>query len=114
MLKATSCTAKFRDVDSSNQGRDLHRPRGHPRLGADQAGPQAEQDRHLGLLLRKLYTGVITTFRGRNRVDTFTIQDIPYAEPPLGDLRFRPPVPVTRGWGCLRDARQTEDKVNSL
>ena len=36
--------------------------------------------------------------------------DIPYAQPPLGPLRFHPPLPVS-GWSCLRDARASEDKI---
>ena len=39
-------------------------------------------------------------------------QDIPYAEPPLGELRFRPPVPYNASWDCVRDGTQrSEDKT---
>jgi carboxylesterase type B len=36
--------------------------------------------------------------------------DLPYAAPPLGDLRFRTPQPPSP-WSCLRDATRTEGAV---
>merc|ERR1719427_781834 len=36
--------------------------------------------------------------------------DIPYALPPLGNLRFQPPIPED-SWTCVRDASFTEDKI---
>src|SRR5262245_28123032 len=35
--------------------------------------------------------------------DTWAFKGIPYAEPPVGDLRFRPPRPAL-GWAGTRDA----------
>ena len=35
---------------------------------------------------------------------------IPYAEPPIGILRFQPPVPASV-WSCVLDARESQDKV---
>ena len=38
------------------------------------------------------------------------LQDVPYAQPPLGDLRFHSPVPADT-WSCVRDATFTEDQI---
>ena len=38
------------------------------------------------------------------------LKDIPYAQPPLGDLRFHAPVSPD-SWTCVRDASFTEDKI---
>ena len=37
-------------------------------------------------------------------------KDIPYAAPPLGNLRFAPPV-TAADWSCVRDATKTDDKI---
>jgi para-nitrobenzyl esterase len=54
-------------------------------------------------------TAVVDTdagpIRGTIRPTTITFRGIPYAEPPVGDLRWRPPEP-RRGWRGVRDATQ--------
>lgn len=44
------------------------------------------------------------TYRGEIQAGLLTLKGIPYAQPPLGSLRFRPPVPATSFTG-VRDAR---------
>ena len=40
------------------------------------------------------------------------MQDIPYAAPPVGDLRFHPPVSLSDSrWSCVRDGRRSEEKI---
>ena len=40
------------------------------------------------------------------------MQDIPYAAPPVGDLRFHPPVSLSdTRWSCVRDGRRSEEKI---
>merc|ERR1719367_2774689 len=49
--------------------------------------------------------------RRQNKSVTWTsYNDIPYAEPPIGPLRFHPPVPAS-AWNCVLDARESQDKV---
>ena len=58
-------------------------------------------------------THVVWTTSGRVRGDTVVeggralrwYRGVPYAEPPVGDLRFRAPVAV-RAWPGVRDARE--------
>nr|XP_023015261.1 carboxylesterase 1D-like [Leptinotarsa decemlineata] len=44
-------------------------------------------------------------------VDFYAFQGIPYAQPPLGNLRFRPPIPVGQWSGILNT---TEDKPQCI
>ncbi|WP_165974925.1 carboxylesterase/lipase family protein [Nonomuraea deserti] len=57
--------------------------------GAGAAGPEVELDSGR---IRGVYDGDVARYRG-----------IPYAQPPTGDLRWRPPRPVAR-WRGVRDA----------
>ena len=41
--------------------------------------------------------------RGTTTPDMFVFRGIPYAAPPVGDLRWRPPEPAAR-WKKIRDA----------
>jgi para-nitrobenzyl esterase len=43
------------------------------------------------------------TLRGEAREQHFRFLGVPYAEPPVGDLRFRPPLPPS-AWSGVRDA----------
>ena len=43
--------------------------------------------------------------RGAVSADGYAFRGLPYAAPPTGDLRWRPPQPAP-GWGGVRDARQ--------
>ena len=42
---------------------------------------------------------------GRERGGVLLFAGMPYAEPPLGALRFRPPVPHA-GWQGVREAKR--------
>src|SRR5690606_39282126 len=42
--------------------------------------------------------------------DTWQFLGIPYAEPPLGELRWRPPVPA-QAWDGVRDAIAWRDQA---
>ncbi|KAH8359512.1 hypothetical protein KR093_007350 [Drosophila rubida] len=44
--------------------------------------------------------------RGRDNGDYYSFESIPYAEPPVGELRFRPPQPYTRQWKEIFNATQ--------
>merc|ERR1712215_438182 len=62
----------------------------------------------IGRLIGKREIGIDT--RQNKTVNWTAFYDIPYALPPLGDLRFKPPVPA-ESWSCLRDASFTENKI---
>ena len=50
------------------------------------------------------FTGVSTN----NTRTVYKYKGIPYAQPPVGSLRFHPPQPLVDGWGDeIRDATQT-------
>uniref|UniRef100_A0A336MMA8 Carboxylic ester hydrolase n=1 Tax=Culicoides sonorensis TaxID=179676 RepID=A0A336MMA8_CULSO len=42
--------------------------------------------------------------KGEDRGHYIAFEGIPYAEPPVGDLRFEPPVPFKSNWKGVRDA----------
>merc|ERR1719187_999622 len=48
--------------------------------------------------------------RKNKTVSWTSFYDIPYAQPPVGDLRFHPPVSADH-WSCVRDASFTEDAI---
>ena len=54
------------------------------------------------------YVGTLQTKRILGQ--KFCLKDIPYAQPPVGDLRFHPPVSADH-WSCVRDASFTEDTI---
>lgn len=41
--------------------------------------------------------------------DFFGFEGIPYAQPPVGDLRFKAPLPASN-WSDIRDCRESELK----
>ncbi|MEY9875076.1 carboxylesterase type B [Streptacidiphilus sp. MAP12-33] len=70
----------------------------HPRPWNDPPPPDSTDDR----------TVVVSTSSGRLRGerdgDSEVFRGIPYAAPPVGNRRFRPPVPAP-SWPGVRDAR---------
>jgi len=63
---------------------------------------------NLGMVVGKRDTAIDP--RQNKTVGWTSYYDIPYAKPPLGDLRFHAPVPA-EPWRCVRDASFTEDKI---
>ncbi len=46
----------------------------------------------------------IVLFRGTNEKEVYVFYGIPFAKPPVGDLRFRRPEPYTKRWERPFDA----------
>ncbi len=67
-----------------------------PAAGDSAGGGEERDDAHPRVVTR---LGVLRGQRGADHVDRFL--GVPYAEPPVGDLRFRKPVPVGPWHGVL-------------
>ena len=62
--------------------------------------------------LRNTYQPILTTLagkvKGRLEKNVFSFKGIPFAAPPIGNLRFRPPQPVTP-WDTVLDCTEPSD-----